>query len=379
MQDLRQSGIDLGTVRYIEKSSRTFDSELIEALASGTGPDLFLLDQGAIVRHEDRLVAVPYESYSERDFRNTFIEEGELYLTAAGILGIPFSVDPLIMYWNQDILSSEGIAQPPKFWDEFYDLSSELTKRDQSNNIIRSAVAFGEYRNVTNAKEIISALAFQAGTAITMRTEIGIESVLTRGGAGQVLAPAEAALQFFTEFSNPAKTTYSWNRGLPESRQAFAAGDVALYFGFASELPLLLKLNPNLNFDIAELPQSRESGKKVTFGRMSAFAIPKVSRNVSGAFRAALELSSANSVSIFSKVSGLPPVRRDLLSQKQTDAYRSVTYSSALISSAWLEPDDRETDGIFQRMVESVTSGRSKISDAVGNADKELANLLRGR
>ena len=31
------------TVKYIEKSPETFDQDLLEALASGTGPDLFFL------------------------------------------------------------------------------------------------------------------------------------------------------------------------------------------------------------------------------------------------------------------------------------------------------------------------------------------------
>ena len=56
---------------------------------------------------------------SERDFKNTYIEEGELYLAANGILGLPITVDPMVMYWNRDIFSSAAIAAPPSYWDEF--------------------------------------------------------------------------------------------------------------------------------------------------------------------------------------------------------------------------------------------------------------------
>lgn len=365
-------------VKYTEKDSEAYQQEFIEALASGFGPDLFLIDHNSIIRNQDKIIEVPYQSFSQRDFKDTFIEEGELYLTSTGILGLPFSVDPLVMYWNRDIFQSAGVANPPKFWDEFFTLSPKITQRDPSSNITRSFTALGEFSNVENAKEIISAFIIQSSNPIVVGTENGLESVLDNK-FDFAMVPAESAVRFYTEFSNPVKSVYSWNRSLPNSKQLFSAGDLAVYFGFASELSDIVRANPNLNFDIAVLPQLRDADTRVTYGRMNAFAIPRSSKNPDKAFITANVLTSANASAFYSGISGLPPARRDLLAIEQTTAISSVFYNSAIISKAWLDPDSAQTKMIFKNMVESVTSGRANLSEAVSTASAELNLLLRGR
>ena len=59
---------------YTEKDKNTYNNEFVEALASGTGPDLFLLPHDGIVRHKDKIIELSYKSFSEREFKNTFIE-----------------------------------------------------------------------------------------------------------------------------------------------------------------------------------------------------------------------------------------------------------------------------------------------------------------
>ena len=54
-------------VTYVEKDARFFNDELVEALASGDGPDLFFLEQDTIVRHKDKIFPIPYDTMSERD------------------------------------------------------------------------------------------------------------------------------------------------------------------------------------------------------------------------------------------------------------------------------------------------------------------------
>src|SRR3989344_3461282 len=57
-------------VVYVAKSFDTFDTELVEALASGTGPDMIFLPHDLILRHQDKVSLLPYASFSLRDFKN---------------------------------------------------------------------------------------------------------------------------------------------------------------------------------------------------------------------------------------------------------------------------------------------------------------------
>ncbi|MCH7597828.1 extracellular solute-binding protein [Patescibacteria group bacterium] len=364
-------------ITYVEKDPRTYNDDLIEALASGTGPDLFLLAQDDIVRQLNKIFVVSYDTYTERKFKDTFIEVTELYLYPEGIVALPYVIDPLVLYWNRDILSREGIATPPEFWDEFFQLSPKITKRDQASNILRATVALGEFRNVTHAKDIISVLMIQAGNPIVVRTEGGdLRNVLTEN-LGFAIRPAELALRFYTEFSNPIKAVYSWNRALPDSRDAFLADDLAFYFGFASELGDLRRANPNLNFDVAMLPQTRDDGLRATFGRVQALAITNASRNKKGALLAARLLSSEGSLSNLASLNNLPPVSRRLLAKRPTDDIQPIFFDSALIARAWLDPDKKKSEDIFKDMIESITSGKFRVDKALTDAARELKDLLR--
>lgn len=359
-------------VTYIEKDERTFNNELVEALAIGTGPDLFLMSENNILGQKNKITKVSYDNYPLRSFKDNFIEEGELFLDSEGVIALPFMIDPLIMYWNRDILTQEGVSVPPEYWDEFLVLSPKITKRDQASNILQSTVALGEYRNITHAKEIISAQILQSGSKIVTLNQSGeYESTLETDKG------AESALRFYTEFSNPIKASYSWNRALTESSQAFLSGELAFYFGFASELFEVQKLNPNLNFDVALFPQIREQSPPSTFGRMYSLAISRSSTNQLGAFAAAKLLTSKTGLSMLSEVSGLPPVSRQLLRTFPEGSYQPIFYKSALISKGWLDPSGEKTDLIYKAMVESITSGRSKVSKALNDANSEINLLLR--
>ncbi len=363
------------TIKYVEKNKATFARDFIEALARGTGPDIFMLSQDEILRSQDTIALIPYEAVSERVFKDTFIEEGEMFLRPEGIVALPFTIDPLVMYWNRDIFTNASIVVPPTRWSEFYALSPRLVIRDNSGKITQSFVSFGEYQNVLLAKEILSTLFMQTGASI-VQNKNGVLAV-DISVSSSVQSGATRAVGFFTEFARSDKDAYSWNRSLPYSRSMFEAGDLALYFGYASEYGLIKQKNPHLNFDIAIMPQADQSLKRVTFGRMHGIAVVKSSKNMVGTMQAVLILTGSDIVGSVAKISGLPPVRRDLLTVRPTDAVFSVLYDSAIISRAWHDPSPADTDQLFEEMISNVNSGKLKTSEALSVLHSSLERLLR--
>ncbi len=366
------------SVRYEEKPAANFDTLFVEALAEGIGPDVIFISHDNLLKNKNKLLNIPYSSYSERSFRDTFVEGADIFLTPEGFLALPITLDPLVMYWNRDIFTNAGLTEPPAFWDEYFNLSGKLTTKDGAFNITRSTVALGEYSNITNAKEILSALIFQAGSPIVASTN-GIPVALLASKFDLPVPPGQSALSFYTEFSNPSKQYHSWNRSLPESQTAFLAGDLAVYFGFASEYPILKLKNPNLNFDIRAFPQSsnvRTGARKVTYGTMSGMAIVKNSRNIGPAFTVMVELGNKAAAKEFSDLLSIAPIRRDLLAENQTDQNRPVFYESALSAKGWLDPDKNATETIFKNMIESVTGGRARLEAAISQANAEISALL---
>lgn len=366
---------------YTQKRPETFESEMVEALAAGNAPDIFLLPDSLLLKQQNKLFKIPYTNYPQRDFKNNFIEGSEILLTKDGVWGVPFVVDPLVLYWNRGKINTAGLVNPPEYWDDFIELVPKLTVKDSSLNIQDAAVSLGEYSNIKNAKSIFLTLLIQAGNPVVALTitDAGEEKYQSTFSDryGFNVRPADAALTFFTQFSNPTKDIYTWNRSLPNSDEMFLANDLAFYFGFASEYQKMLGKNPNLNFDVAVIPQSKSSETKKTIAGFQFLTISKNTPNIAGAFTAIKTLTDKDAQEILSKVSDLPPVRRDLLSQKTDDSVGDIFNKSAIISKAFLDPDQVETSKIISEMIESFTSSRSKLTESVDRAGQRMVNLIK--
>ncbi len=360
---------------YTYKSLDTIDSQLVEAIATGKGPDAILVPHTLEKRYLDKVYMIT--SIPERTFKDTFVQESDLYIQPTGIFALPFFVDPLVMYWNRDTFSSANVAIPPKTWTEFPLLAEKLSESDNNANITKSAASLGEFRNVDNAKAILSALIMQAGSPIISFENGLFKSKLDYRASSDIMVPANSALQFFTDYSNPKKSVYSWNRSLPSSKQSFLGEDLAIYFGFASEYGDIEEKNPNLNFDVTMMPQILDARIKITYGELYGFSILKSSQNVAQVFNLLSLLIGQDSVSTLLQVMDVAPARNDLISVGTSDPVKTVFYNSALISKGWIDPDSNKTDQIFQDMVENITTGKMNVQGSVSKASMEIDNLLQ--
>ena len=363
-------------VKYAQKSADTFDQDLLEALADGAGPDMFFLPDNLAFRYANKIFTIPYASYPLASFKGNFAGGGEVFLTSKGILAFPLSIDPLMMYYNRSILDANEIVYPPVFWDDLTGLIPKLTKKDDSNKIIKSAVALGHFSNVAHAKEILSAFFIQTGNKIVTEQDGIFSSNLDVSSLASSLA---SVLKFYTDFADPNKSVYSWNKSFPNSNDAFSAENLAFYFGFASELGLLMDKNPNQNLGVAPLPQIRNFSTKTTSAHAVGIALLSSAKNFNTALTAATLMATGDFASKFAAVEGKTPARRDLLAVKQIDAFSPVFYNSALYAKSWLDPSPKDTDNIFRIMIDGVLSNSMSVENAISDASSKLNILLMRR
>ncbi len=365
-------------VTYVQKAPERFQEEFVNALAEGNGPDIVLISDDLVYSQAGKLMVIPYTSLDQRTYSDTYLNASDYFMTGSGILGVPFTIDPIVMYYNRSMFATAGVAEAPRSWKEVETLVSKLTRINETKGIVKAAVALGEARNINNAKEIIATMFMQAGNPITA-FDPGIQayrSVLDAPGE-EISAPGESVVRFYTNFSNPTLPQYTWSRSMPTSRQAFLSGDLAIYLGYASEYTNIRLENPNLDFDVALIPQNSKN-YNVTYGKITAFAITKQSRRAQDAFNVILKLTEQNSQKLWSDISGLPPVRKDLLSATPDDKFASVFYRAAIQARTWTDPDPAYSNIIFRDMIEAVTTGLSLPSDAITTAKQRLELLLQG-
>jgi len=359
-------------ISYVQKSEGSFEEALVEAIAIGAGPDIIIVRQDVVFSNRNKSVLIPYESFPARDFRDSFIEESDMFLAPGGLIALPFTVDPLVMYWNRDIFSRAGIATPPRYWDEVFSITQRLTQKDTSGAILQSAVGLGEYANIKNAKEILSSMFLQAGNKVATWSD-DFSSITVGFEKGS--AKPEDVLSFYTQFADSRKQVNTWSRALPDSESMFLGNRLAMYLGFSSELYTLKEKSPNLNFDVALLPQSQNGAVTGTFGRLYSFMILRSAGDVPGTIQAAIALTSREATSSFVEFSNFSSVRRDS-TPLAGNPYQAIFRQSALTSRAWVDPDRVVSDFAFREMVESVTSGFTTPGGALNKATQQIRSSI---
>lgn len=371
--DIGRENDAFSVVEYVEKDPRTFEEEFVNAVAEGRGPDVVILPHEKLVTFRTKLLPIPYETFSARDFRDRFIDGAEIFARPDGIYAIPLAVDPLVMFWNRDSFSENGFSVPPATWEAVVgSVVPSITEIGVDGSILESALAFGEYVNVTYGKEVLLTLMMQSGSRLVEETEQGYQVALNDALAQNTQPPATAAVQFYTNFSNPGRALYTWNSSMGNDRTAFLGGDLALYFAYASDIDAIRQGNPNLNFDAAPLPQGASATVERGYGTFYGAAVVRSSQNRAGAYAAIMTLTENDTVSSLSERLSFVPVVRTVLAEGTEDPYRQIAYDAALIARGWLDPDPQESDRVFEQMIDDVVSGRQRVADAVSDAVRRL-------
>ena len=158
---------------------------------------------------------------------------------------------------------------------------------------------------------------------------------------------------------------------MPEDRSRFLSGELAIYFGYGSELEALQKANPNLNFDMTNVPQGARATALRGYGKFYGFAIPLAATDKIAAYEVAVELSNEVNGTAIATSLGMSPALRSVVASGAIDPFQAVRQESSLIARGWLEPS-KATGDIFKTMIEDVTSGRLQVSEAVSQMAERL-------
>ncbi len=375
--DLTKENDAYSNVVYKYIAPAIFYDSLQKALADQAGPDLVLVSQEKLVKLRGWIQPFPYESMPVSSIRSAYIDGAQVFALSDGFFGFPVAVDPLVMYWNKDILTNKGYLDAPETWESLVNtMFPDLIERDFKRTITKSVVAMGEYSNINNAFGIISALMLQGGSEGVTEVSgsnytVRLQSSLT--GKGD---PLQSALNFYTQFSQSSNSLYSWNRSFAQDRQKFIAEDLALYFGYLSEGVQIEKINPNLNFDIAEIPQGEGATVRRTYGKFYALSLLKSSDNLTGA---AVIVSKLGAEDIAAKIainSRMVPTNRSSVSRGSTDTYGVIGFKAAPVAYGWLNPDVKKVNIIFETMTKDVNENRSDAGGAASDAAYRLSETF---
>jgi len=362
-------------IQYVQKDARNFDNDLINALADGVGPDILFLPHEKLIQYRPRIQPLSYDDFPLTDFRNLYVDGAEIFALSDGVYAFPIAVDPLVLFWNRDTLASYNYLAPPATWEEMVNtFVPTLIQRDFNRTIIRSPLAFGEYRNVQNAFSILSLLLMQGGSTLVTESPDRYQILLDQQRDGRTRV-FETALSFYTGFANPSNALYSWNRSKRTDRDEFLSEDLVFYFGKGSEARTIATRNPNLNFSIAEVPQGQTATNRRTYGTFYGMSLLRSAKNKNGAYLVMQLFGSGENSKFIADSLTMAPAHRAQISAGSNDLYGRIIYTSTLIARGWLNPNPERTDALFTQMVEDVLANRNTAGGATSDAVGRLRDV----
>lgn len=233
------------------KSLGKYVSFLRNRIENNTGPDLFRFHNSWVLQIRDILSPLPVDVVAESQLETQYYNVIKTDMNLKGAYyGIPIGFDTLALFVNNQILKAVG-KEAPKTLDELLNLSAAITVKDQDiGKIETSGVALGSFDNIAHASEIISYLLIQNG-AYSKKIDSPYGAQLGKL-EGQSRKSTDQALEYYTFFAKGEGRV--WDANMENSKLAFSKGNLAMYFGYSWDIPIIKSINPTLDFSIVPLP-----------------------------------------------------------------------------------------------------------------------------
>lgn len=369
-------------VTYRVFKPQDYEPALLNALAAGTGPDVWMIHNTWLPKHIDKIIPMPAVApgtkaplMTVRQFQDLFVDVARYDLINDGkIYGMPLYVDTLALYYNKDMFATAGITQPPKLWKDFLDDVKKITTYDTGRNITRSAAALGTARNVNRSTDILMMLMLQSG--VRMTDTDNTQATFSRSVDGAPVG--ETALQFYTDFANPQREVYTWNDSMHYSFDAFASGTTAMMINYAHQIGALRAAAPRLNWAVAMIPQASSVDVR-TYANYWPLVVGAKTKSPNEAWQFVHYLTAGEGALAYLDATGRPAARRDVIDQQKTDPDLGVFAEQALAARSWLQVDASAIETIFAEMIDNVNLGKQTIADALRAAEAKVSVLMSRR
>ncbi len=417
----RQINPYIGDIKYRKFTVDSYKSDLVNALASGQGPDIFWINNAWGPSFKDKIEPAPDWMLGEKEFRDNFVDvAANDFIIDKKIYAVPLSVDSLALYYNKDIFNAAGITRPPGTWEEFNDDVQKITKIDQSDNIVQAGAAMGTAYNINRSTDILSLLMMQNGAQMTSANNLDAVFDKPIDAGGRSVRAGENALEFYTQFAKRNSSVYTWNSRMHYSIDAFYEGTAAMMINYSWQYSTIKSKNSKLNFGIANVPQL-SLGNPINYANYWGLSVAK-NKVLTDALRANsaqnglndgnysklrtheawqflryLTLKTNGSITLYNGISGTnaafavkdnpaetymnetekPAARKDLIEKQKRDPILGPFAYGNLIARSWYEKDPETTEQILAQTIDSVNLGKSTAYEALKLAASRVSQLMR--
>lgn len=355
---------------YSQFNKTNYEKTLLNALASGQGPDIFIIKNNWLLKHYDKISPASQNQISLNNLRKLFpqVVEQDFVVnseTGSDIYALPLYIDTLAMIYNKDSFDAKGIAVLPQTWAEFQQIISRLNEIDLLGRLNKTAAAIGgSEKSVNRAGDLLNLIMLQFSSKIA-------------NDNGQADFSKDAGLKgfnFYLQFANPQSQYYTWNDNLQNSIDSFSQKNTAAIFNYSSAIAVIKTKNPFLNIGISPMLQF-DKNNPINYASYSGLAVSRqiAQSKAEGAWNfISYALTNAQTMEQYAIISGQPPALRELISQYNNNPNLEVFSKQALTARSWPQLNGPATAEIFSKTIESALTGKLSPQKALEQAESEI-------
>ena len=370
---------------------------IINELAEGEGPDLFMLNNSWFPEHYRKLTPAPETLVTTEQFRSSFVDIAAKDLIIPDdngveqIWGIPLYVDTLALYYNdshfEDAIPSQG--EPSATWEGIKNDVSLLNKQDQSfERFSRSGIALGRGDNILRAFDVLMMMMLQYKTSFYT----GDYTKVLFGNDPNALA----ALELFTSFGLPSKKNYSWNKYLADANSSekelttFAKGKVSMMFGYSYTYEDLISEVSRLSEEgeetmdwgdikIAPAPQVEDpettADSRIAYANYFVPVVGRTSTNSETAWDFLLSMTNPELMKTYNATTHRPSALRSLINEQTQDPIYGVFASQVGYATDLTMTNSETYEGIFLDGISDIL-GTARSQDVLASLADQIQALI---
>lgn len=367
----------------------TYLDLIINELAEGEGPDIFLMHNSWFPKHYKKLTSAPSEIVTPDIFRSLFVEVAgkDLIIPDSSnveqVWGLPLYVDSVALYYNddqiEDALPTQG--SPSTTWDGIKNDVVALNRADQSfERFERAGIAMGRSDNLLRAFDVLMTIFYQY--KVQFYSADLKEVILDKD------PNALAALQLYTSFGLPSQKNYSWNKFLSDSSSSekeittFAKGKVSMIFGYSYTYEDIINEINRLksqgietidinSVKVQEIPQVYDPElSSETRSAYASYFVPVVSRtsaNSAEAWSFLASLTTQDNLRYFHDTTHRPSALRSLIAEQMSESIYGIFAAQVGYAASLPMPDPERFQAIFLDGIDQIL--------ATAKADTVLKSL----
>ncbi len=361
--------------RFSNYESKTYTRLQQSTSSSEPSPDILRIHNTWVPKYSKYLSSLPSSIMSTEEYSQIFYPTAISDFTGKDgkIYAIPWEIDGLMVFYNKQLLSKEGVDEPPKDWDSFIELAYDLTKKSSSGAIDQSGLAMGTSRNILHSAEILSFLLLQNNIEIIDETRTTVSLNNSR---------AISVFEMYTNFAKGEGAT--WSPTLRSDLEMFYSGKLAMMIAPSWRAFDIINANASIEFGTSPLPQLTANEEEVYFSTYWGDAVSKDCKNPEMAWKFVRFLAEkeqqleifSSSVTNGQRAFGEPYSLIELNEEIAGRPYVSAIAEMAPYMKSWQMGDESNVKGYLNEAVTAIVENDARVEVALKSAEGKINEKL---